>query len=231
MSSNPITRFQLDRGARVVGTIITGDFLRAWNAAPTPLAGHLVELRIDGFPEFPEWPEIGKRIEEAGSPVIATVRFAREGGKWTNTDRERLPLIDRALGSVSAVDIELMSEISHEVCRRAREHGRASVVSYHNFEHTPPLRELREIVARAFALGDVAKIAAKVNSPQDLQNLRTILQERGDRALCVIGMGPIGRETRLNFPREGSCLTYGYLDEPGAPGQYSAAELVKHLTS
>jgi len=45
----------------------------------------------------------------------------------------------------------------------------------------------------------------------------------------VIGMGEAWKQTRLSFPKLGSCLTYGYLDKPTAPGQESAAELVRQL--
>jgi len=47
--------------------------------------------------------------------------------------------------------------------------------------------------------------------------------------LCVIGMGRAWSETRIEFATLGSCLTYGYLDKPAAPGQISAAELVRRL--
>jgi 3-dehydroquinate dehydratase-1 len=68
-----------------------------------------------------------------------------------------------------------------------------------------------------------------VNTQEDLANFRSLLQEKWSLPVCLIGMGILGRETRLTFPREGSCFTYGYLDTAGAPGQYSAAELMRHL--
>ena len=42
-------------------------------------------------------------------------------------------------------------------------------------------------------------------------------------------MGPLGPQTRIDFPKLGSCLTYGYLDAPVAPGQVSARELMRQL--
>ena len=50
-----------------------------------------------------------------------------------------------------------------------------------------------------------------------------------EKLLCVIGMGPDWAHTRVLFPQLGSCLTYGYLDKPTAPGQFSAAELTEKL--
>jgi 3-dehydroquinate dehydratase len=42
-------------------------------------------------------------------------------------------------------------------------------------------------------------------------------------------MGALGKQTRTAFPKLGSCLTYGYLDKPAAPGQLAAAALVRRL--
>jgi 3-dehydroquinate dehydratase len=44
-------------------------------------------------------------------------------------------------------------------------------------------------------------------------------------------MGKLGPQTRVLFPKLGSCLTYGYLDVPVAPGQISARELTLQLRS
>jgi 3-dehydroquinate dehydratase len=42
-------------------------------------------------------------------------------------------------------------------------------------------------------------------------------------------MGPAYAQTRVRYPKLGSCLTYGYLDKATAPGQFSAAELTRRL--
>jgi 3-dehydroquinate dehydratase len=42
-------------------------------------------------------------------------------------------------------------------------------------------------------------------------------------------MGRAWSKTRVLFATLGSCLAYGYLDRPTAPGQMSAAQLVRRL--
>ena len=59
--------------------------------------------------------------------------------------------------------------------------------------------------------------------------LRSLFHENCPAALCVMGMGALGPQTRVEFPKLGSCLTYGYLDAPVAPGQVSARELMRQL--
>jgi 3-dehydroquinate dehydratase-1 len=213
----------------VVGTIITSQYLETWATDPKPLPCRFVELRVDGFPDFPKWIEIGKKIEAAGTPVFATVRLAKEGGLWAKADRDRWPLLQEAINHLSGVDVELASELAREVGRAARESGKLAVISAHYFEATPPLRDMERFIANAHSAGTVAKIAAKANSPEDLENLEALLRIPAAGPVCVIGMGALGRQTRLSFPRLGSCFTYGYLDTAGAPGQYSAAELTDHL--
>jgi 3-dehydroquinate dehydratase-1 len=229
MSADLVRSLHLDRTPRVVGTIITADFLRAWNAQPSPLPCDLVELRADGFSDFPGWIEIGQKIEARGTPVFATVRMSAEGGKWTAPEAERLRILEAAMDALSGIDVELQSSLAEPLARRAAHAGKLCILSFHDFKKTAPREELAGILSRMQALGSIAKIAAAANSGADVETLRSLLREGWEKPVCIIGMGSQGRETRLQFPREGSCLTYGYLDVPGAPGQYSARELMQHF--
>jgi 3-dehydroquinate dehydratase-1 len=228
MELNLIEAALAKNGPKVIGTILTRNFLERFEVTPE-LPCDIVELRVDGYPEYEEWAKAGARIEAGGRPVIMTLRISDEGGKWTGADRERISYFEKAIGAVSCVDVELRSGIAAEICKQARGAGKWSIVSYHNFKETPPVPELKRIVEEAREIGSIVKIAAKVNSLDDTETLRCILQGRWDVPLCIIGMGPLGKETRLRFPLEGSCFTYGYLDVPGAPGQFSALELKNYL--
>ena len=226
-----IRTLQLGRVPRVVGTIITADYLRAWSANPTPLPCDLVEFRLDGFSDFPDWLKIGKQIEHQGTPVFVTLRLKREGGLWTGGDPDRWPFLESAIRYLSGVDVELRSDLAAGVSELAGQLGKLSVFSYHNFETTPPEQELEGILMGAHRLGGIGKIAVTANTEADLQLLVSLLGRNWPLPICIIGMGPLGRETRLKFPLQGSCFTYGYLDTAGAPGQYSAAELIRHFSS
>jgi 3-dehydroquinate dehydratase-1 len=43
--------------------------------------------------------------------------------------------------------------------------------------------------------------------------------------VSAMGMGPVGKLSRLVLARAGSILNYGYLQTPNAPGQWPATEL------
>ncbi len=224
-----VQALQLGQVPRVVGTIITADYLRAWSTDPSPLPCDLVEFRLDGFPDFPDWLRIGKQIEHQGTPVFVTVRVKREGGHWAGTDSDRWPHLEAAIRHLSGVDVELRSELTAAVSALAGQLGKLAVFSFHDFSTTPPQPDLEAILNGAHRLGGIGKIAATANTEDDVARLLSLLHREWALPVCVIGMGPLGRETRLQFPLQGSCFTYGYLDTPGAPGQYSAAELSQHF--
>jgi 3-dehydroquinate dehydratase I len=224
-----IHTLQLGRVPRVVGTIITPDYLRNWSENPVRLPCDLVELRLDGFPDFADWLKVSKQIEHQGSPVFVTVRLKREGGLWEGRDLDRWDLLEPAIRQLAGVDVELQSELAPAVAELCGQLGKLKVFSFHDFLSTPGEAELEETLTGAHKLGGVGKLAVTANAKTDLDLLHALLKKKWKLPICVIGMGPFGRETRLKFPLEGSCFTYGYLDKPGAPGQYSAAELMQYF--
>ena len=229
MAADLINALQLGRVPRVVGTIITAGYLERWSDSPSPFQCDLVELRLDGFSDFEDWVRIGKQIEHHGTPVIVTVRLKNEGGKWNGGDLERWILLEPAIRGLSGVDIEIRSELAPAVAKLCGELGKLSIFSFHDFSQTPPRAQLEGYLAEANRMGGIGKIAATANKAEDVELLRSLLHRKPENPVCIIGMGAFGRETRLTFPLEGSCLTYGYLDTPGAPGQYSAVELTTHF--
>jgi 3-dehydroquinate dehydratase-1 len=209
--------FILGTEPKVVGTVSHPGTL-----AKLPTADcDIVELRLD---------LIGSdALRPLDQPVIATIRLANEGGQWTKPDADRLPLFEFALEHCTAADVELRSSILDQVSALAVRHQKALIVSYHDFEKTPPLDELRHVMAKAANYGTVVKIATLTKTGDDVATLRALFQENCSAALCVLGMGSLGPQTRTEFPRLGSCFTYGYLDAPVAPGQVSARELMEQL--
>ena len=212
---------------RVIGTLSTVP--SKLPAAASDIASDIVECRMDLMPAGSEWLACCRAIEALGIPVILTIRHQSEGGKWTRPESERLELFKQGLSHVSLADVELSSEIAPQVSEAARQAGKACIVSFHDFEKTPSLDELRSIVSKARKLASIVKVSTMAETEQDIEMLRTLLVENSGGPLCVIAMGPLGTQTRVSFPTLGSCITYGYLDQPAAPGQLSAAELVRQL--
>lgn len=212
----------------VVGTVCQLDVLRSicWE----PGMCDIVEVRLDLLgADSRSWEEDVARLEKDGCPVIVTIRHADERGQWCGDDSNREILFDHALRVASAVDIEYRSRSLVRVSALAVRRQKALIVSYHDFEVTPPLNTLRGVIHIAPNYGTVVKIATLTRSEEDVAVLRELFRENCSASLCVLGMGPAAEQTRTEFPRLGSCFSYGYLDQPVAPGQPFAGMLMSLL--
>jgi 3-dehydroquinate dehydratase-1 len=189
----------------------------------------VVEVRLDKTGPPPDWLERCREIQDRGWPVLLTIRLKNEGGAWNDGDARRLPLFEQGLYELAGADVEWRSNIVHRVAILAKRLRKICVISYHDLNKTPPAEKLAAIILEAQKLASIVKIATRLNNPADEATLRLLLAHRWKRPLCLIGMGPAWTHTRLSFPQLGSCLTYGYLDKPAAPGQMPAAELARQL--
>lgn len=144
-------------------------------------------------------------------------------------DRERKTLLLTAIKAGAAyVDIEVEGDNAFKdaLVQESRRQGCNVIVSYHNFEKTPERAELEKIVSWCFdSGGDIAKIACLVRSEKDNARILGLLSDA--RPLVVIGMGHLGKITRIVGPNLGSLFTYAALEEgqETAEGQISKTKL------
>jgi 3-dehydroquinate dehydratase I len=206
----------------MVGVIHTADgFLQAG------LPGlDAVEVRVDAL----SVPPAAQQIIALPVPAIITVRHPDEGGLQSVSDDERRKRYLTLMPAAAAIDLELRSaESMADVCEAALRQGKVLVLSYHDFKSTPPLADLNELCARMRVLGaSILKIATKTETLSDVSRLLTLL-EHSSRPLALMGMGALGRASRLLLAQAGSALNYGWLDKPQMPGQWSAKEFVELL--
>jgi 3-dehydroquinate dehydratase-1 len=174
-------------------------------------------------------------------PVIATDRADWEGGEADSLARYERLSEAVAHDPVVAVDVELAAlqatapdpelERSHANALRetARESGVQVIASAHDFESTPPVDALVDLLADAAAAGDVGKVATMAASPDDaLAMLRaTRRATAAGHTVATMCMGEPGRHTRAVAPVYGSRIGYAPLDPANAtaPGQYSLSTL------
>jgi len=215
---------------RVVGTVCRRETLRGLtsrNSVPCDA----VEIRLDRIrPRNDEWLAWCRAIEKNLCPAIVTVRLAAEGGEWKDADAGRESLFAAALEWTSAVDIEFRSPLRHGILAAAKAQRKLVILSHHDFEGTPPLATLERLVNDMLgSQAVIAKVATMIQSESDVRILAELVLRTQPGRLCVMGMGPLGAGTRVLFPCLGSVLTYGYLDDAGAPGQMDCGSLVELL--
>jgi 3-dehydroquinate dehydratase type I len=216
------------KSPRVVGTITTRACLEDF---PRDRRGScdIAEVRLDQIGDIPGWSEACRAIEAAGTPVLLTLRSVQEGGKCGRTNEERLRLMREALTCSSLLDVELSSGLAETIKPEADRAGKTLIISFHDFSGTPTQASLEAIIAGGEHFGPIVKLATMIHTEADLAVLDAILAEPRGTLLCLIGMGAKGQITRTAYPARGSCLTYGFLDSIVAPGQLSAAELMRRV--
>jgi 3-dehydroquinate dehydratase-1 len=224
---------QLGAHPRIVATI-TGETSLSVLARLPREGADIIEVRLDHFPSL-DAATLRLKLAETrhvGLPLIATVRSVGEGGARALSDSQRLAVYETALEFVEAVDIELGSEtLRSEIVQRAHAAKKLAILSYHNFQNTPTGGALDVAVdAMREAGADICKLATLVQSSADVLRLFALLERQAQKKDCVvIGLGKLGKITRVAFPLFGSLLTYGFVDKPLADGQLHFAQLRDQL--
>ena len=106
--------------------------------------------------------------------------------------------------------------------------GKTVVLSAHAIAKAAPEKQFARWTAQFEPRPrTILKIAARIQSWHDLQHLAALLVNHRDWPIAVMGLGPYAAQSRSVLTALGSRLVYGYLDQPAAPGQPSAADVRK----
>lgn len=195
-------------------------------------APDLLELRLDCFAEDPAaLDELAASATNPPRPLVVTVRRADEGGASPSLDDRQRRLLYRrflAVEDVACVDVEVRSlGALAEVVGAAEEREVQVIGSFHDFQGTPTVGRLRELVELAMRAGaNVFKVATTTETPGELARLLEFLEVEKRLPLAAMGMGRLGKVSRVVLAAAGSVLNYGYLGEQAqVPGQWPAAML------
>jgi len=215
-----------------VAAVITGGIKPLEIKKAASLGADLLEIRVDTFASLDDGRLIAsfeKLKKSSRLPILLTIRSEREGGQAKLADRERARLFESLIPFADLVDIELSSgRILKTVVDSAKKNKKRVIVSHHDFKGTPGDKKLKKITQSAREAGaDIVKVASQVNSTRDLRRLSSLLCSEGP--MIVIGMGPLGRASRVFFPMTGSLITYGSTTKSTAPGQMTLRELRAEL--
>jgi len=201
------------RPQKIVGVIFScADLERALRMRRPP---DLFELRLDRLLATP--------VPELPAPLIITARDPREGGANNLSPARRRALLLEFLPRAKYVDVELGSA-------RALQHGRnkvGTIISFHDLESTPSAARLDDIASRARSLGAaIVKVATRTDTAAQLDRLLDFFERQREAAdVVAMGMGKLGRASRLELWRRGCLLNYAHLGSPAASGQLSIREL------
>ena len=161
--------------------------------------------------------------------LIATCRRHQNRGKFNGSIEEQLAILDVAVRhGAHAIDVEVETAEVAPV-RLTQFRGRAQVIlSYHNFEATPPMDT---VVARMLRISaDAYKIVTTARKPSDNVRVLAAAKALPKHRMVVLAMGELGFPTRVLSPVFGGIYSYAapLYSEGTAAGQVSARYL-RHL--
>lgn len=186
----------------------------------------LLELRLDALRATLD--EVESQLPRLAAPLIITARDPREGGLHALSVRARRKLAERFLPTARYVDFELRStRASEPLLARCLEKRVGVILSVHDFDGTPAVPVLTRLAETAAARhADIFKVATRVDTASQLDRLLEFFDSNRDRLpVAAMGIGALGRQSRIELARRGSVLNYGYLGTSQLPGQLSLREL------
>ncbi len=193
------------------------------------LGADAIEYRIDGFEDtsLKHCKEVIGFGKSLGLGAILTIRAPYEGGikeipNRVEYYRELTPLVD-------FVDIELTAPRGEkeEVKKIVKSNGKKLILSYHDFEKTPPIGEIEGIFSQMVNEGaDIAKVSFKAESLKDVSNLLCVANKQPIPTI-TIAMGELGKISRIAGFVFNSVISYCALERAFAPGQLTLKEMVE----
>uniref|UniRef100_A0A1D1ZK98 Bifunctional 3-dehydroquinate dehydratase/shikimate dehydrogenase, chloroplastic n=1 Tax=Anthurium amnicola TaxID=1678845 RepID=A0A1D1ZK98_9ARAE len=190
----------------------------------------LVEIRLDHLAAFRPRQDLELLLRARPLPALVTYRPKWEGGEYEGDEVKRLDVLRLAMEmGADYVDVELKvaPEFANSVCGRKPEKCKL-IVSSHNYQSTPSIEVLGNLVARIQATGaDIVKIATTAVNITDVARMFQVMVH------CQVPMiGLVMKErgiiSRILCPKFGGYLTFAILDggKESAPGQPTITDLL-----
>ena len=196
------------------------------NLEKTQELSNFLELRIDYISDITV-SDLDTIREKTTVPAIVTCRASSEGGHFSGSKEDQISILQSAIGMFEYVDIELATMQHHMFTRNEKT---KIIVSYHNFETTPRYWDMQKNIYDINTVHpDIIKIATMVSHDYEVAKIYRLLTNKPqDEERIVVGMGSVGRMTRILGPLLGSYLTYAATPwGESALGQIQIAELKK----
>jgi 3-dehydroquinate dehydratase type I len=156
------------------------------------------------------------------------VATCREGFYDKNERLDRLVEAVRAGAAFVDVETEADEDFRKAIAQQARLNNCKLIVSYHNFEETPSLSEMCNIVEICKEQGaDLVKLVTTAKNKSDASRVLSLYDKYPDTSLVAFAMGATGLITRVACVFLGAPYTYAAVsdDKPLANGQISVEKI------
>ncbi|MFH1055118.1 MAG: type I 3-dehydroquinate dehydratase [Candidatus Altiarchaeota archaeon] len=187
----------------------------------------IIEVRLDHLKD----KSVLQRLKDIRKPLMVTCMPKWEGGAYNLSEEKRIELLKSVLDYADYVTIELKTreDLRQELIDEAHGRGVKVIVSYHDFEKTPKVEDMLEILYQeADAGADIVKVAFKPKKYIDvLAVLEAQLLAELKIPIIALSMGELGRITRVVGPMLGGYLTFAAPSSKSRAdaGQYSIYDM------
>jgi 3-dehydroquinate dehydratase type I len=176
----------------------------------------MMELRMD-FLKFSD--QEYQELIDSKKPIIATYRY---GTVSDNVRKKHLQKLIEMGATYVDIEIDASDAFVSEMLEFAQKHQCKTILSYHNFEGTPEVPVLEEIIDKSKQLGgDYTKIVTKADEESDAGKVLSLYDNPKHKNLIAFAMGEPGTVSRLTSLAMGAEFTYAALskDKATACGQ------------
>ena len=184
----------------------------------------LFELRIDLIGD--KWMEVARQLKK---PWIACNRMVEEGGKWDGNEARRIERLLQAVElGAKIVDIEYNAKNVDNIIRLIKKRAEC-LLSFHDFQKTPSLDVLKQIVNKELKAGaDICKVVTTAQTFEDNLAVMRLFSEFPGIKMVAFTMGTQGFISRVMAPLIGAYFTYGAVQKgvESAPGQLPVSDML-----
>ncbi|MQL84345.1 hypothetical protein Taro_016848 [Colocasia esculenta] len=194
----------------------------------------LVEIRLDHLAAFSPRQDLERLLRDRPLPALVTYRPKWEGGEYEGDDVKRLDVLRLAMEmGADYVDVELKvaPEFANSIAGKKPEKFKL-IVSSHNYESTPSMEVLGDLVASIQVAGaDIVKIATTAVNTTDVARMFQVMvhcQLKHQIPMIGLVMRERGLISRILCPKFGGYLTFAVLEggKESAPGQPTTSDLL-----
>ncbi|MEO9362658.1 MAG: type I 3-dehydroquinate dehydratase [Nitrososphaera sp.] len=159
--------------------------------------------------------------------AVFTLRSKGQGGRFSGTEEERVKLLRKlAEKRPMLVDVELETlQANDNLADYLELASIPTLVSWHDFEKTPPNDELADIIMEMRLYSNYVKVVTTAKSVEDSVRLMSLYENAIGLHPIIFAMGEAGVVTRVLCALYGAPYTYAAVEKAVAPGQLTIAQM------
>ena len=186
-----------------------------------------IEIRFD-FLNLSDVEQALKIADNVRQKAIFTLRTYADGGKFKGDNNDRMMWLEKlSMAKPMLVDIEYNTiKGNDDLANYLKKQKIPILVSWHDFEKTPPKNQLTDMLKKMRIYSNYIKIVTTAINIIDALRILDLYENATQSNLIAFSMGEAGIISRIMCPIIGrSPFTYAALEESIAPSQLTIKQM------